>query len=196
MRELRIQYNAPVVLTFSLLALGALLLGFATDGDSTWMLFSVYRSPLTQPLTYLRFFTHVLGHANYAHFINNIMLLLVIGPPMEEKYGSRRLLACIVLTFCIAGSYSTNNRLYDIYIILIFGIISYFLRRMDFQLVPILLGIVLGPLAEDNFRRALLLSDGSLSIFVTRPISLAFLLIAVGSIALFAWKNHKANART
>ncbi len=106
------------------------------------------------------------------------------------------MLACIVLTFCIAGSYSTNNRLYDIYIILIFGIISYFLRRMDFQLVPILLGIVLGPLAEDNFRRALLLSDGSLSIFVTRPISLAFLLIAVGSIALFAWKNHKANART
>ena len=67
---------------------------------------------------------------------------------------------------------------------------------MDFQLGPILLGIVLGPLAEDNFRRALLLSDGSLSIFVTRPISLAFLLIAVGSIALFAWKNHKANART
>lgn len=103
MRELRIQYNAPVVLTFSLLALGALLLGFATDGTSTWMLFSVYRSPLTQPLTYLRFFTHVLGHANYAHFINNIMLLLVIGPPMEEKYGSRRLLACIVLTAFASG---------------------------------------------------------------------------------------------
>ena len=66
---------------------------------------------------------------------------------------------------------------------------------MDFQLVPILLGIVLGPLAEKNFRRALLLSDGSLSIFVTRPISLLFLLIAVGSIAIFAWKNHKEKQR-
>jgi len=77
------------------------------------------------------------------------------------------------------------------YIIIVFGIISYFLRRMDFQLVPILLGIVLGPLAEANFRRALILSDGSLSIFVTRPISLCFLLIAAGSLILFAVKNRK-----
>ena len=100
-------------------------------------------------------------------------------------------LACIVLTFCLAGSYSTNNSIYDMYIIIVFGIISYFLRRMDFQLVPILLGIVLGPLAEANFRRALILSDGSLSIFVTRPISLCFLLIAAGSLILFAVKNRK-----
>ena len=67
---------------------------------------------------------------------------------------------------------------------------------MDFQLVPILLGIVLGPLAEDNFRRAIVLSDGSLSIFVTRPISLLFLVIAVGSIVLFAWRNHKAKVQS
>ena len=106
------------------------------------------------------------------------------------------ILAAIVLTFCIAGAYSTNNRMYDIYIILIFGIVAYFLRRMDFQLVPILLGIVLGPLAEKNFRRALVLSDGSLDIFFTRPISCAFILIAVGSILLFAWKNHKAKVKT
>ena len=105
------------------------------------------------------------------------------------------ILAAIVLTFCIAGAYSTNNRMYDIYIILIFGIVAYFLRRMDFQLVPILLGIVLGPLAEKNFRRALVLSDGSLDIFFTRPISCAFILIAVGSILLFAWKNHKAKVK-
>ena len=144
------------------------------------------------------------GNILYAIMIGLIIVnvfMYLIGSVFTRFYAHitripYEILACIVLTFCIAGSYSTNNRLYDIYIILIFGIISYFLRRMDFQLVPILLGIVLGPLAEDNFRRALLLSDGSLSIFVTRPISLAFLLIAVGSIALFAWKNHKANART
>lgn len=101
------------------------------------------------------------------------------------------ILACIVLTFCLAGSYSTNNSIYDMYIIITFGIISYFLRRMDFQLVPILLGIVLGPLAEANFRRALILSDGSLMIFITRPISLAFLLIAAGSIIVFGIKSRK-----
>ena len=77
MRPLRLQYNAPVVLTFSLLSLGALIFGMLTGGGSTRLLFCVYRAPLTDPLTYVRMFTHVLGHANYTHFIGNIMLLLV-----------------------------------------------------------------------------------------------------------------------
>lgn len=144
------------------------------------------------------------GNILYAIMLGLIVVnvfMYVIGSVFTRFYAHitripYEILACIVLTFCIAGSYSTNNRLYDIYIILIFGIISYFLRRMDFQLVPILLGIVLGPLAEDNFRRAIVLSDGSLSIFVTRPISLLFLVIAVGSIVLFAWRNHKAKVQS
>ena len=106
------------------------------------------------------------------------------------------LLACIVLAFCTAGAYSTNNSMYDVYYIFIFGILAYYLRRLNFQLVPILLGIVLGPLAEMNFRRALMLSDGSLSIFVTRPISLAFLLVAFASVVVFTIKGSaekKAN---
>ena len=73
MRPLRLQYNAPVVLTFSLLSLGALLLEMLTGGGSTRLLFCVYRSPLTDPLTYVRLFGHVLGHAGYGHFISNIM---------------------------------------------------------------------------------------------------------------------------
>ena len=88
MGRLHLQYNAPVVLTFSLLSLGALLLDMATGGLSTQLLFCVYRAPLTDPLTYARLFGHVLGHAGYSHFMGNIMLLLVIGPPLEEKYGS------------------------------------------------------------------------------------------------------------
>lgn len=102
------------------------------------------------------------------------------------------ILAPIVLTFCIAGSYSTNNRVYDIYIILLFGIVAYFLRRMDFQLVPILLGIVLGPLAEKNFRRAMVISQGSYSIFFTRPISCAFIVIAVVSVIIFGIRNARS----
>ena len=103
MGRLRIQYNAPVVLTFSLFSLGALLLGMATGERSIWLLFCVYRAPLTDPLTYVRMFGHVLGHAGYSHFISNIMLLLVVGPPLEEKYGSRRLLVCILLTALVSG---------------------------------------------------------------------------------------------
>ena len=92
-----------MVLTFSLLSLGALLLGMVTGERSTQLLFCVYRSALTDPLTYVRMFGHVLGHVNYSHFISNIMLLLVIGPPLEEKYGSRRLLVCIALTAFVSG---------------------------------------------------------------------------------------------
>ena len=66
---------------------------------------------------------------------------------------------------------------------------------MDFQLVPILLGIVLGPLAEKNFRRAMVISKGSFDIFFTRPISCAFIVIAIGSILLFAFKNYRARKR-
>ena len=103
MRRLRIQYNAPVVLTFALISLAALVLGIVTGGWTTLHLFSVYRAPLTDPLTYVRMVGHVLGHVDYAHYLGNMMLLLVVGPPLEEKYGSSRLLGCILVTALISG---------------------------------------------------------------------------------------------
>lgn len=102
-RGLRIQYNAPVVLTFALISLGVLALGYLTAGTSNRLVFSVYRSPLTDPLGYLRLFTHVLGHADYAHYLSNMTLLLVLGPQLEERYGSSRLLYCIALTALVSG---------------------------------------------------------------------------------------------
>lgn len=101
--QLKIHYNAPVVLTFALLSLGALVLGIMTNGQSTTMLFCVYRASLRDPLTYVRMFTHVLGHTDYAHYIGNITLLLVVGPPLEEKYGSTRLFYGILTTALISG---------------------------------------------------------------------------------------------
>lgn len=101
--RLRIQYNAPVVLTFALIALGALVLDYLTGGWTTLHLFCVYRAPLTDPLTYVRMVGHVLGHSGYAHYMSNMMLLLVVGPPLEEKYGSRRLLFCILITALVSG---------------------------------------------------------------------------------------------
>ena len=79
---LAVQYNSPVILTFFLLSLGALFLGRYTGGWTTTHLFSVYRSSLKDPLFYIRLFGHVLGHASWEHFLNNMLLLLVIGPPM------------------------------------------------------------------------------------------------------------------
>lgn len=100
---LRLQYNAPVIVSFCLLSLLALGLSIATGGASNKLLFSVYRCPLRDVLAYPRFFTHVLGHSGYAHYINNMLLLLVIGPVMEEKYGSRRILLFIVITAFLTG---------------------------------------------------------------------------------------------
>ena len=102
-RLVRLQYNSPVVLNFALLSLAALLLDKLTGGWTTVKLFSVYRSPLTDILTYPRFVLHVLGHSGYSHYIGNMMMILVVGPPLEEKYGSLTLLWGILLTALVSG---------------------------------------------------------------------------------------------
>lgn len=99
----KIQFNAPVVLSFAGLSLIALVLGYITGGASNRALFSVYRSSFLNPLTYVRLVTHVLGHSGYEHYIGNMLMLLVIGPPMEEKYGSRALLRAILITAAVSG---------------------------------------------------------------------------------------------
>ena len=99
----KLQYNSPVVLTFFFLSLAELILGVLTGGWSKMTLFAVYRAPLNDPLSYLRLFTHVLGHGNFEHFLGNMLLFLVVGPPLEEKYGSRTLLMGILLTAVVSG---------------------------------------------------------------------------------------------
>ena len=99
----KLQYNSPVVLTFALVSLAALLLGKLTDGWTTQHLFSVWHSPLSDFLTYPRFILHVLGHADYSHYIGNMMMILVVGPSLEEKYGSRNLLNAIIITALVSG---------------------------------------------------------------------------------------------
>ncbi len=102
-RGIRLQYNSPVVLSFALISLGALILGQMTGHKTDALLFSVYRSSLADPLTYPRFVLHVLGHSSYAHYIGNMMMILVVGPPLEEKYGSRCLFWAIFLTAFVSG---------------------------------------------------------------------------------------------
>jgi len=101
--SIRLQYNSPVVLSFALLSLAALILGKLTNGATTLKYFSVYRSSLADFFTYPRFFLHVLGHSSYAHYIGNMMLILVVGPPLEEKYGSRSLLWAVAITALVSG---------------------------------------------------------------------------------------------
>ncbi|NLK22286.1 MAG: rhomboid family intramembrane serine protease [Epulopiscium sp.] len=99
----KIHYNAPIILTFTVLSFAALLLGQWTKMFTTSLLFSVYRSSPKSFFFYIRLFGHILGHANWEHFINNFLLILLIGPILEEKYGSRNILFMILFTAFITG---------------------------------------------------------------------------------------------
>lgn len=99
----KIKYNSPVILTFALLSLTALVSGYITGDRTTWMLFCVYRGSLSDPLFYFRLLGHVLGHAGTEHFFNNFMIILLLGPMLEEKYGSRNIAILIVTTALITG---------------------------------------------------------------------------------------------
>ena len=103
MKKIVIRFNAPVILTFALLSLLALLLGNWTNGAATHQYFSVYRSSLSDPLTYVRFIGHVLGHADYEHYMGNMLLLLLVGPGLEEKYGSGTMVWLILVTALVTG---------------------------------------------------------------------------------------------
>ncbi|MBR6406182.1 MAG: rhomboid family intramembrane serine protease [Lachnospiraceae bacterium] len=102
-KRFKIVLNSPVVLTFTLICVIALIVGAITKGSSTRLIFSVYRSSLRSPMTYVRFFGHVFGHANLSHLAGNLMMILVIGPMLEERYGSGSMVVMILLTALVTG---------------------------------------------------------------------------------------------
>lgn len=99
----KLQYNSPVVLTFALISLGSLILGMATKEATTRLLFMTYRSSFLNPLTYLRAFGHVAGHAGWEHFAGNMTYILMIGPLLEEKYGSRNMIEMMCITAVVTA---------------------------------------------------------------------------------------------
>lgn len=103
MTKLKITFNSPVILTFGAICVVALILNIITQGTSNMLLFTTYHTDLTNPMTYIRFFTHVAGHASWDHLIANMAYILLLGPMLEEKYGSKKLLAVILITAAATG---------------------------------------------------------------------------------------------
>lgn len=99
----KIQYNSPVVLTFAFVSFAVLILNNLTGGWLNVKLFSVYRSSPSDLFTYPRFVLHVLGHSSYAHYIGNMMMILVTGPALEERYGSKKIFWSIFITALVSG---------------------------------------------------------------------------------------------
>ncbi len=102
-KRLHISINSPVILSFTGLCFASLLLGYLTGGRSTMLFFSVYRSSLFSPLTYIRLIGHVFGHAGFDHLMGNIMVILIVGPLLEEKYGSVNIAFVILATAMVTG---------------------------------------------------------------------------------------------
>lgn len=100
--KVKISFNSPVILGFTVICVIALILNQLTGGKSNVLLFSVYRSNFSL-LMLLRFFGHVFGHASLSHFMGNIMLILIVGPLLEEKYGSANIAIVIAVTAFTTG---------------------------------------------------------------------------------------------
>jgi putative tricarboxylic transport membrane protein len=115
-------------------------------------------------------------------YIGNVMLLVLNLPlvglwvrllaiPQPLLYGG-------ILVFSTLGVYSLNGRVFDLIILYVLGVLGYLMRRFEFPVAPCIIGLILGPLAEEQFRRALSISQGDWSVFVTHPISAALLALA------------------
>ena len=95
---MKISLNAPVVLAIVGISFVATLLGYLTAGITSRVLFTTYRSALWSPMTWIRAFTHIFGHADWAHFVGNMSYLLLLGPMLEEKYGTKTLAGVVAVT--------------------------------------------------------------------------------------------------
>lgn len=99
----RIRFNSPVILWFAIISAAVLAASYMTGGMVRDRFFMCYRTSFTDPLFYLRLFTHVLGHQNLTHYTGNMMMFLLIGPILEEKYGSKKVLEIILLVAFVTG---------------------------------------------------------------------------------------------
>jgi putative tricarboxylic transport membrane protein len=104
-------------------------------------------------------------------------LLLVLRIPRER-------LMPVVFVLCVIGPFAISQRFFDVIVMLVFGVVGFLLRRMDYPMAPLVLGIILGDLLDKNLRRGLTLTDGDPTPFFTRPISLVFCILVVLTIVL------------
>jgi putative tricarboxylic transport membrane protein len=121
-------------------------------------------------------------------WIGNLMLVVInlplVGVWVKLLQVPYRFLFPAILIFCSIGVYSINNSPFDCVMTAVFGIVGYWLSKHDFEPAPMLLGFVLGPLMEENLRRAMLIARGDPTTFFTRPISGSLILIAVVLVAI------------
>jgi len=124
------------------------------------------------------------------------MMLIILNLPLISMWVQLlkipyRFMYPAILVFCCIGVYTVNNTVFDVYVTAAFGIVGYLFTKLGCEPPPLLLGFILGPMMEENFRRALLLSRGDFSTFVTRPLSLGLLIAAALLVVIVALPSVK-----
>lgn len=123
----------------------------------------------------------------FAQFLGMRFFMKVTQVPVH-------ILIPVILVLCVIGTFVLNNRFTDLYILLAMGLIGYLFTKYKFSLAPAIIGVILGPIAEVNLRRAVM-ADPDWTLFLTRPISLIFLILAALSIFFTIWQSYKTNHR-
>ncbi len=132
-----------------------------------------------------QFIYHVVAMTTLASIAILLFGLFGVKPLLQILRVRRTILMPIVFLLCTVGAFATASRLFDVYAMLAIGIGAFFLRRRGYEMAPLVLGLVLGPLLDKSLRRGLVLSDGSLAPFFTRPIAAAFAAVTIFTILLY-----------
>lgn len=131
---------------------------------------------------------HLFWGLTTSMWLGNLLLLILNLPLIGLWVRILRIpypiLFPMILMFCIIGAYSLQNRIFEIYLMAVFGIVGYVLRKFDFELAPLVLAFVLGPMLEDKLRHALLIYDGNLAVFFVRPLAGFFMFMTLVLIVL------------
>ncbi len=116
-------------------------------------------------------------------YVGNVLLVLLnlplIGLWVRLLKVPYKIFFPLILFFCIIGSYSVENKTFDVIVMLIFGIIGYLFKKFKYEPAPLIMAFILGPMLENSMRQSLLMSLGDFSIFFRRPISASFLIISL-----------------
>jgi putative tricarboxylic transport membrane protein len=126
-------------------------------------------------------------------YIGNVILLILnlplVGIFVNLLRVPFRILFPIILLICLVGTYSVNSSVVELVILLVFGILGYIFRKLEYDIAPFILALIIGPTIEMAFRQSLMRSAGSFSIFFKSPISCTLIVL---SVLLFIWNIYRA----
>lgn len=133
----------------------------------------------------------VFGALIIANFVMLIMMFGAMNSFIRVLNISKAVLLPLVLAICIIGAFGGNGRIFDIWVVLGFGAVGYIMKKFDYPTPPMVMGLILGPILETSYRRGLMFSQGSITPFFTKPISLIFLILAVVSVYFTLKRQRK-----